>query len=188
MSDELVLLAQQSELHDISFSDYLKRGADVSPTSARKAVEVARHFGPDIAAAYVLEKLSRSLRYLELTGQDEKPGDLIAAELRNRGEDGRFVAVPFHRASVSQIDEAIQIELRRQRAGPSRPPEGLGDLVERIGAVLPAVPRGMRAAKTQVETSKSKRGEVVFTFKQIPLSELRAFLAAVEKELGEEGE
>lgn len=163
-----------------SFSDYLGRGVEISETSARRAIAVARHFGPEIAAAYGLDKLSRGLRYLELTGRDERPGDLIATDLKNRGPDGRFVSVPFHEASVRQIDEAIRIELARQRRGRADP--DLGALIERLQGALPAPPAGLRAAKRRVEVTRTRAGEVSLTFRQIPLAELRVFAAALAEE------
>lgn len=166
-----------------SFSDYLQRGADVSRTTALRCVAVARHFNLDIAQRYGLDKLSLGLRYLELTGKDEQPGDLIAAELRNRGPDGRFMAVPFHEATRDQIEEAIAIERGRQRSSERRAPDDVARRVDALAKRLPALPMGARPAKRRVETTKTARGEVLFTFKQIPLSELRAFLAAVEREL-----
>ena len=166
-----------------SFTDYLERGVDVSETTARRAIGVARHFNLDIAQRYGLDKLSRGLRYLEVTGKTEQPGDLIAAELVLRGPDGRYQRVSFHEATGRQIDEAIRIALQRRSAQAHRAPEDVADRLDRLREALPELPSGVRAAKQRVEATRTRKGEVVLTFRQIPLAELRAFVAAVEREM-----
>lgn len=166
-----------------SLSDYLERGVDVSETTARRCIQVTRHFNLEMAQRYGLDKLSRGLRYLELTGKAEKPGDLVAADLRNRGPDGRFVKVPFNEATSRQIDEAIRIELERREARAHKAPEGMDDRLRRMSEAMPSLPGGVRAVKRRVEATKTRGGEVVLTFRQVPMSELRAFVAALEREM-----
>lgn len=164
-----------------SFHDYLSRAVDVSPTTARKVVQIARHFNLEIAERYGFEKLSKGLRYLELTKRDERPGDLIAAELRNRGPDGRYVTIPFHKATGQQVEEAIALERSRRRRAPG--PAAISERLSSVSRALPPVPAGVRASKNRVEATQTRKGEVLLSFRQIPLRELRAFLAAIEREL-----
>ena len=166
-----------------SLTDYLEREVDVAPTTARRAIQVARHFNEEIATRYGFDKLSKGLRYMELTRAVEQPGDLIAAELRIRRADGRFGSVPFHTATARQIEDAIQIEVERQRAAAHRTAPDVSARLRALTEALPAVPTGARAAKSRVEATKTRKGEVMLTFKQIPMTELRAFLDAVEREL-----
>lgn len=166
-----------------SLTDYLERGVDVSETTARRCILVARHFNREIAETYGLDKLSRGVRYMELTGKVERPGDLIAAERRNRGPDGRFVKVAFHEATSRQIDEAIRIELERREARKHKAPDDVADRLKKMAEAMPALPTGVRAAKRRVEATKTRGGEVVLTFEQVPLAELKAFVDAVEREM-----
>lgn len=166
-----------------SFTDYLEQAADVSPTTARRCVIVARHFNLEIVQRYGFDKLHKGLRYMELTRKIEAPGDLIAAKLRNRGPDGRFFTVPFHEATSRQVEDAIQIEIDLLRISARQAPADVAGRLSALEASLPAVPGGVRPAKRRVDTSQASGGELLLTFKQIPLSELRSFLAAVEREL-----
>lgn len=169
-----------------SFTDYLDEEADVARSTARRCIEVVRHFNLDLATRYGFDKLFRGLRYLEVTRREEQPGDLIAADLRLRGPGGHFVRVPFHEATGRQIEEAIQLEAGRRGAAARRPPEALADRLDRLTRALPAPPKGVRAAKRRVEVTRAASGQVALTFRQVPLAELRAFLDAVERELLDE--
>lgn len=166
-----------------SLTDYLEREVDVAPTTARRAIQVARHFNLEIATRYGFDKLSKGLRYMELTRAVEQPGDLIAADLRIRGAGGRFRTVPFHTATARQIEDAIQIEVERQRAAAHRTSSDVATRLRALSQALPAVPTGARPAKSRVEATKTRQGDLMLTFKQIPMAELRAFLDAVEREL-----
>ena len=168
-----------------SFTDYLERGVDVSRTTARRCIEVTRHFNLDVAERYGFDKLARGLRYLEATRRVERPGDLIAAELLIRGAGGRYETVSFHEATGRQIEAAIQLALTRRGALAHKPPKDVAAQVERIAKVLPPLPPGVREVKRRVEATETEDGEVLLTFRQIPLSRLRGFGLGVAGE-GEE--
>lgn len=165
-----------------SMSDWLEAEAQVSRTSARRAITVARHFNEEIAVRYGLEKLYQGLRYLELTRKAEQPGDLIALDLRLRGPTGRFTTVPFHEATVRQIQDAIAV-LEARRDAPPRIEAALDARVTALEAALPAVPAGVRAVDQRVEVQRAKNGAMTISFRQIPLDELEGFLEAVRAEL-----
>ena len=46
-----------------SLTDYLEREVDVAPTTARRAIQVARHFNEEIATRYGFDKLSKGMRH-----------------------------------------------------------------------------------------------------------------------------
>ena len=141
-----------------SFTAYLESEVDLARSTARRCIEVSRHFNLDISERYGFDKLWRGLRYLELTRRQEKPGDLIAADLRLRGDDGRFFHVPFHEATGRQIDEAARLERARSRRTSAReldPPTR--DRLNRLNASLPPPPAGVRVRKDCVEVSNSRR-------------------------------
>ena len=164
------------------FGEWLEEEADIGRSTAYRAMAVVRHFNEEIAARYGFDKLYLGLRYMELTRRAEQPGDLIAADLRLRDARGRFITVPFHEASVRQIQDAIAVQSARRSARPSLD-EGLGDRLDRLEAALPAPVAGMRKAKRRVEVLRSRGGEVSLSFRQIPLEQLDAFLQAVRAEL-----
>ena len=167
-----------------SYTAWLEDGVEVSRTTAHKAVLVTRHFNREIAQRYGLDKLYWGLRYLELTRADEQPGDLIAADLRLRGDDGRYTRVPFHTATLRQIQEAVQLQAALP-APQTRAEPDLAARLDRLAAGLPAVPRGLAAAKRRVETLRAKDGSVALTFRQIPATptDLRAFIALLQQTL-----
>lgn len=167
-----------------SFSAWVESEAAVSRSTAARAIEVTRHFSEDMASRYGLEKLYWGLRYVALTGVVEQPGDLVAAELRIRGSNGRFQSVGFHEATTQQVQDAVQLALKGQRRALSAGTDAdLGARLDRLRDALPATPRGLSPARDRVELARTRGGEVALTFRQIPLSELRAFLEAVEREM-----
>lgn len=161
-----------------SFTAWLEE-AEVARATARRAIEVARHFNADIAARYGFDKLALGLRYLALTDRDEQPGDLIAADLRLRGEHGRFVSVPFHEATVRQLQDAVAELVAGARPRLSGK-DDLGARLVKLSKTLPAVPRGLSPAAERVSVARSRSGKVALTFRQIPLDELGAFIAALQ--------
>ena len=164
-----------------AFSVYLEEEAQVARTTAYRAIEVARHFNEDQAVRYGFDKLSLGLRYMALTRAVEQPGDLIAADLRLRGPGGRYTSVPFHTATIRQLQEAIIVATAR-RALPVYA-DDLDARLVRLKAALPPPPPGMTAAKDRVEVARTRGGAVALTFRQIPLTELAAFVAALQAEL-----
>lgn len=169
-----------------SFAAWLEDEAEVARGTAYRAMEVARHFNAEIATRYGFDKLYLGLRYMELTRAREQPGDLIAADLRIRGPSGRFLSVPFHQASVRQVQEAVRLAAAGRSPRLSSSGDGLSERLSRLKAALPPPPAGMAVAKERVEVARTRGGEVALTFRQIPLKDLAAFVAALQAELGEE--
>ena len=87
----------------------------LSRRTAFKAMEIAAHFGPEIARRFGSEKVLAMHRYMKATTTVESPGDLIAADIRVRGPGGRYRSVPMNQASVRQIVEAAR-DLEAKRA------------------------------------------------------------------------
>lgn len=166
-----------------SFTAWLEQDTEIAKSSAHRAIAVARHFSEEIAARYGLDKLTAGLRYLELTRREERPGDLIAADLRCRDARGRYLTVPFHTATLEQIRDAIAL-LEQRGATPREP--SLDERLSRLERALPAPAAGLRPAKQRVELVRTRGGELSLSFRQIPLSELETFLAAVRRELLEQ--
>lgn len=164
------------------FGAWLENEADIGRSTAYRAIAVATHFNEEIAARYGVDKLYQGLRYLELTRRAEQPGDLIALDLRLRDARGRFITVPFHTASVRQIQDAIQL-LGARGSGAAKLEDGLDARLSRLESSLPAPAAGLRQAKRRVEAVRTRDGKVSLSFRQIPLDDLEAFVAALRREL-----
>jgi hypothetical protein len=164
-----------------SFQDYAERGVDVSRATAYKLMRVAREFNAPIAERYGVEKLDLGLRYLDVTPADERPGDLLATEIKLRGERGRWTTIPFHDAKTREIREAIAL-LEDGRQARRRVSVDLGKRARRLAEALPAPPAGVSAGQ-RVRLRKARDGRVAVTFTAIPLDELEAFLRAVREHL-----
>lgn len=165
-----------------TYGEWLENEAQVSRTTAHRAALVARHFNEDIAVRYGLEKLSLGLRWMALTRADEQPGDLLAADLRLRDARGRFVSVPFHEASLRQIEAALALLLDARDARPKLD-DGLDARLKRLDAALPVPPAGVRPVRERVQVQRARDGKISLSFRQIPLDELEGFLEAVRREL-----
>lgn len=170
-----------------SFTAWLEDEVEVARTTARRAIEVARHFNADIAVRYGFDKLSLGLRYMALTRNVEQPGDLIAADLRLRGADGRFDSVPFHTATVAQLQDAVAELVARAQGKRLGKNDELGVRLAALAKVLPPPPKGMSPAAERVTVAKTRSGKVALTFRQIPLDELDVFIEAL-RGLREQGE
>jgi hypothetical protein len=164
-----------------SFDDYAERGIDVSRTTAYKLMRVAREFNAAIAERYGVEKLDLGLRYLDGTPADERPGDLLASQIRLRDERGRWVTVPFHRAKTREIRDAIAL-LDDSRQARRRVSVELGKRARRLADALPPPPAGVSAG-ARVRLRRARDGRVAVTFTAIPLDALEAFLEAVRAHL-----
>lgn len=165
-----------------SFAAWLENQADIGRSTAYRAIAVVTHFNEDIAARYGVDKLYQGLRYLELTRRVEQPGDLIALDLRLRDERGRYITVPFHTASVRQVQDAIALLGERGNAQ-VRLEEALEARLSRLESALPAPAAGLRPAKQRVEVVRTRGGRVSLSFRQIPLDELEGFVDAIRREL-----
>lgn len=164
------------------FVAWLEQEAEVGRSTAYRAMAVVTHFDEEIAARYGFDKLHAGLRYLEATGRVELPGDLFALDLRLRDPRGRYVTVPFHEASVRQIQDAIALLDARDSARPQLE-DGLEARLDRLEGTLPPPAAGIRPAKRRVEVVRTRGGKVSLSFRQIPLDELEAFLEAVRREM-----
>lgn len=165
-----------------SFAAWLENQADIGRSTAYRAIAVVTHFNEDIAARYGVDKLYQGLRYLELTRRVEQPGDLIALDLRLRDERGRYITVPFHTASVRQVQDAIAV-LTERSSRPAKLDEDLDARLGRLVSGLPAPAAGLRPVKERVEVVRTREGKVSLSFRQIPLEELAAFVEAIRREL-----
>lgn len=161
-----------------SFSAWLEQDADVARTTAARAIAIVRHFNEEIAVRYGFDKLYLGLRYMQLTSRVEQPGDLIALDLRVRGDNGRFRSVPFHEATVAEIQEAIA---GLDTGGGPRLEDGLDARLKRLETAMPAAIG--RAGGARVSASRARDGRVALTFRQVPLDELESFIAALRAEL-----
>jgi hypothetical protein len=164
-----------------SFEEYLERAVDISRSTAYKLVRVAREFNRMIAERYGVEKLDLGLRYLDHTPAEERPGDLLAADIRVRDERGRWHSVPFHVAKVPQLRAAIAL-LQNQREQRRRVPVDLDRRARRLAKALPSAPVGLSTGN-RVRLRRAPDGRIAATFSAVPLDELEAFIAALKKHL-----
>jgi hypothetical protein len=164
-----------------SFEDYLERGVSFSRSTGYKLIRIARQFNAEIAERYGVEKLELGLRYLESTPERERPGDLVASDMRVRDSGGRFRSVSFHDATPTQIREAIGLlaETRQQRR---RIPDSLEKRVERLASALSAPPTGIHRGP-RVVLKRGTDGQIAVTFHAIALADLADFLVEVERHL-----
>jgi hypothetical protein len=164
-----------------NFEDYLTRGVSISRTTAYRFMRIARHFNAEIAKRYGVEKLEAAIRYLQATPAEERPGDLLAAEIRLRDESGRFTTFSLHEATAAQIREATALLFDARRAG-MRIPSGVRKRMERLAEALPPAPSGTSRGE-RVRLTRGKDGHLAVSFHAIPLDELRAFLELLEAHL-----
>lgn len=152
----------------------------VGRVSGYKALRVAEHFGGEMAARFGTEKLNAAVSYLQATSKEEKPGDLLALDVRLRGEDGRWHNVPFVDASTAQIRQAIQLLGERRRG--SRVPKELHSKISTLNAALPKVAEG-RFKTTKVTVKRRRNGQLMLSMQEVPIEDLDAFIAAVRAHL-----
>ena len=163
-----------------SFSDYLARGVDCSRASAYRYLRIAEHFNAEIAELYGIDKLLLVLRFMALTPAEERPGDIFVAQVRVRGENGRFRSVSVHEASAAQLEEGILLEQKRleQRR---RAPRTMQARAERVSKALPEPPKGV--SRQRVRLRKHAEGQVLASFFSIPLEHVGVLFQAVQSEL-----
>lgn len=168
-----------------SFEAYLAQAIDISRTHAYRFIRIAENFNAEIAARYGVTKLESALRYLATTSADEAPGDLLAAEIRIRDDDGRFRALSLHEATAAQIDEARRLleNGKRSRRRGSIPKAWQGraaNLEACLPKALPGTVRGRR-----VRLKRATDGGLAISFLGIPVAEIRAFLATLHENFPE---
>jgi hypothetical protein len=118
---------------------------------------------------------------LESTPQRERPGDLVAADIRVRDKSGRFRSVSFHDATPTQIRDAIGLlaEARNMRR---RLPDDLEQRVRGLSEALTAPPTGVHRG-ARVVLKRGLDGQIAISFHAIALDDLSQFLAEVERHL-----
>lgn len=187
----LLIRVRDGELWKPSFASFpacVEETLGLSRTTAWRAMDISTHFGPEIARRFGSEKLLALHRYLKATAADEQPGDLLAAELQLRGEDGRFRSVSVIDASAIQIEEAARtLELRRAaRAEAARARKA--DRVDRVARLeqrLPAAPAGSVRGKHRVRARQASDGRAVYDFSAVPEEQMADFIAALIAEFGQ---
>ena len=103
----------------LTFDAYLRAEVSISRASAFKFIDIAETFSEKIARALGPEKLAAALRYVNLTPEDEAPGDVPDLLVPVVSKDGRRARKSIREATVSEVDAAARA-LRRTR-GPRTP-------------------------------------------------------------------
>jgi len=165
-----------------SFEHYLEQGVAFSRSTGYKLIRIAREFNPEIAERYGVEKLELGLRYLESTPERERPGDLVASDLRVRDQSGKFRSVSFHEATPTQIRAAIQL-LAETRVSRQRVPELWEKRAEQLAARLPPAPPGVHRGK-RVSVKRGLDGRLALSFHAVAVQDLPSFLVECERVLG----
>jgi len=162
-----------------TFEEYVAEAVDMSRTSAYQFMRIARHFNAEIAKRYGASKLEAAIRYLEVTPVEERPGDLMAAQIRVRGERGRYRLMSLHEATAQQIAEAARL-MKGSKRGARRVPKAFRGRMEKLAEILPAAPAGTRSGR-RVRVLRGDDGRLALTFQAIPYDELKAFVAALQQ-------
>ncbi len=152
-----------------TFDEYLADGADLSRSMAYRLMRVADHFNAPIVERYGVDKLDAAMGYMRATGRAELPGDVLAADIRLRNDDGRYQSVPLHEASGRQIREATKL-LRADKAARRAPSPAALAAARDLGATIPAVPGVRRSNRATVK--RARDGTEILTIRDVPLSYL----------------
>lgn len=159
-----------------SFNDWLHRYSILSRATAYRAIQVAEQFSGEQAALYGSDKLSAASHYLSATRQKESPGELSALNVRVRDETGAWEAVPFNEASAETIRaaaRAIKAAARMRQV-----PKSVRKQMTNLSAALPTASK--RASSRRVSVSRHGSGRLLATFKDVPVDEIPAFIAALQ--------
>ena len=178
-----LLEIQRSELWreggHTSFATWLVESSQpISAASAWKGMRIAQHFSAEMAARFGSEKLDAAVGYLGATVKDEQPGDLLAVQVRIRGEGGVWTAVPFAEASTGQIREATRALGHKKRVTWA-PPEVRAQ-VAKLNKTLAKAP-GLGGAAVGVR--RNRAGRVVLSMSGVPVDGLAAFFALAQGHL-----
>ncbi|RLB48451.1 MAG: hypothetical protein DRI90_25390 [Deltaproteobacteria bacterium] len=168
-----------------NFDEYVVEAVDMSRTNAYQFMRIARHFNAEIAKRYGASKLEAAIRYLEVTPADERPGDLMAAQIQVRGVRGRYRLVSLHEATAQQIYEAVRL-MKGSKRGAKRVPKAFRGRMERLAEKLPQAPTGTRSGE-RVRVLRGDDGRLALTFQAIPYDELGAFVKALQEHAGGSG-
>ncbi len=170
-----------------TFTEGLDTELDVSRRSATRAITVARHFSAEMVERFGTRKLAATVTYLELTAKDEQPGDILALDVRVRGDSGRFVTVPYPKASARQIEDACG-DLRSVDRGKAENArlKDLGtdvrDRAAKLSKALPEAPDGT-VRGDRVAVKKGKDGRLAVTIQGIPVDDLETVIEALRRHL-----
>ncbi len=160
-----------------SFSQYLA-AVDISRSQASRLVDIYTHFSAEIARRYGIDKLEAGVAYLRATPEDERPGDLIAADLRLRDERGEELVKPFHEATADEIRAARRlVEEAKDAARPIS--AGVRAWSAGLEAFLPAAASRMRTGRRVRLRHDATDDRLYATFTAIPLDQIDAFARAL---------
>jgi hypothetical protein len=152
-----------------SFEAYVEAAVDISRSTAYRAIDVSRHFSESIAARYGPDKLAAGVAYLRATNDAERPGDLIAARLRLRAGDGKYVHKTFHQATAADVWDAVRLLAqsgRIQRAGVSR---AFRAEIARLARRLPPAPRALGGRERIRVRRHAPSGKLYVWFAAVPI-------------------
>lgn len=164
-----------------SFSGFCDSALTISRRAAGRAMALFVHFSEEMAGTFGAARLNYALDYMELTDKLEKPGDILALEVRFRGPDGKFTSVKFPKAKLAQLRDACRV-LRESAAAKLEKEEraafdaDVRAQITSIEADLPAAPPGTVRGR-RVVLRKGRDGSVAVDVKGIPLAELLEFQA-----------
>lgn len=164
-----------------SFTAWCDWELAMSRRAAGRAIALVEHFTEAMATRFGARKLAAALVYMELTGKIEKPGDVLALEIRYRGPDGRFTSVPFVTAKVRHIEHANRTlrDAAAARADEEREAAIDAEVRAQLAALeklLPEAPAGtVRGERVQVR--KGKDGTLALTIQGIPLADWAEYQA-----------
>lgn len=165
-----------------SFTDWLQKKTRFSRASAYKAMDVAEHFTPEMAERFGPEKLWAGLRYVDATGAEEQPGDLVALRVRIRGRDGTWKSIPFTEASTREIHDAVSILKATTSGRENDLPDDLENRIAQLAERLPAAPKGTSRGQ-RAKIRRGRDGRLALDLKGIPLDEIETVLEVVRAEL-----
>lgn len=158
-----------------SFTAYLQHEAEVSERRGWRYMRIARHFNAEMAERFGVTWLDAALSWMSATSASERPGDLLAAQIRIRGPSGRFAQVAMIEASAAQVQEATALLKDARRAGQ----QVSAELDERLDALREVMPTRSRAGD-RVRARRDEDGEVLLSFIEVPMSGIREFVQALE--------
>ncbi len=164
-----------------TFGVFADEALPFSRRQANRLIRIAGHFNAAIAARYGIEKLDLMLRWMEATPEEERPGDLLASDIRVRGGKGRFASVALHVATATQIREAIAL-LRESKEGARRVrlPVAVRKRARSLSDALPPAPSGLGRGD-RVSLRQGKDGVIGVTFRDIPVTSLEDFIEALRE-------
>ena len=164
-----------------SLSGWCEDVLAISRRTANRAIALSEHFTQEMAGRFGSRKLAAAIDYIELTGKLEKPGDILALEIRFRGDAGKFTTVKFPKATVKQIEGACTALRESARARAEK--EAQAQLETEVRAQIEAIEKDLPAAPPgtvrgdRVVAKKASDGTVALAIQGIPLVVWQEFMA-----------